>query len=211
MFKLAIPLDTDIRLDDAVTLIGLGEKYPNCQYVTGMLKEKVTLFVLGDLTTREYGVPRKLNDGSTFYPPKDMSLFNLEKYENNIDLREFKIEIKLVNGMKIWVKPATLEPQVYSLFDESDSNVYSQATEYGKLAYSIYEDIAAQKEIKMTDVRVKKFIKLLITASYKIPLIVFDSLNIISMNDLMNLISAGLGIDEGVLEVKKNTCDTAST
>jgi hypothetical protein len=34
---------------------------------------------------------------------------------------------------------------------------------------------------------------------------VLDSLNLISMSDLMNLISAGLGISEGALEVKKNT------
>jgi hypothetical protein len=30
------------------------------------------------------------------------------------------------------------------------------------------------------------------------------------MSDLMNLISAGLGISEGALEVKKNTWDIAS-
>lgn len=205
MFKLAVPLVSDIRLDDAETLIGLSEKYPKCYYKTGILKDQVTLFVLGDLTTKEYAPHRKLHDGSTFYPPKDMSLFNLDTYENDKSLREFKVEVTLASGRKLWVKPATLEPQVYSLFSEEETNEYSQATEYGRLAYSIYDDIIKDKNVNLTDIRIKKFIKLLIQASYSLPLIVFDSLNIMSINDLMNLVSAGLGISEGVLEVKKNT------
>jgi hypothetical protein len=204
MFKLAVPLKEDLRLDDPETLIGLRAKYPNCYYKTGYLKDQVTLFVLGDLTTREYGPHRKLKDGSTFYPPKDD--LDLSTYENSKDVRQFKVEVTLVSGKKLWVKPATLEPQVYSLFDDAEeANSYSQATEYGKLAYSLFDDITKEKEVKLTDPRVKKFISLLLEASYNLPLIILDSLNLISVNDLMNLITAGLGIDEGVLEVKKNT------
>lgn len=205
MFKIAIPCDIEPKLDDAVTLIALRTKYPNCHFKTGMFKDKVTLFVLGDLTTRDYGVPRKLLDGSTFYPPKDMSTFNLENYEFSKDVRDFKIQVTLSSGVKLWVKPATLEPQVYSLFSDEEPSSYSQATEYGKLAYSIYDDIQKDNSIQLTDPRIKSFIKLLLTNSYDLPLIVLDSLNLISIKDLMNLVGAGLGVDESALEVKKNT------
>jgi hypothetical protein len=204
MFKLAVPLDKDLELNDAETLIGLRAKYPNCYFKTGMLKDQATLFVLANLTCREYGPPKKLKDSSTFYPP--LTDLDISEYEVSKDARKFKIEVTLSNSKKLWVKPATLEPQVYSLFDDTeDVSNYSQATEYGKLAYSIYDDIVKDKDIKLSDERVKKFIKLLIQASYAMPLVIFDALNIISVSDLMPLISAGLGIDEGALEVKKNT------
>lgn len=205
MFKIAVPTDVEIALDDAVTIISLRDKYPRCFFKTGMLKDKSTLFVLGDLTTREYGIPRQLKDGSSFYPPKDMSKFDLEQYEVNKEVREFKIQVTLSSGVKLWVKPATLEPQIYSLFSDDEPSSYSQATEYGKLAFNIYDDIQRDVDIKLTDARIKKFIKLLLTASYNLPLVVLDSLNLISINDLLNLVGAGLGVDDSVLEVKKNT------
>lgn len=205
MFKLAIPLQKDLQLDDAETLIGLREKYPGCYFKTGMQKDQITLFVLCDLTTREYGTPKKLPDGTSFYPPKNLDTFSLDTYENSKDLREFKVEVKLISGRKIWVKPATLEPQTYSLLSDEVETEYSQATEYGRLAYSLFDDISKDKNIKLNDERIKKFIKLLVSSSYSIPIVVFDNLGLISMNDIMNLISAGLGINENILEVKKNT------
>lgn len=203
MFKLCVPLEQELALDDAETLISLREKYPSCLFKMGMHKDKVTLFVLGDLTTRQYGEPRKLKDGSTFYPP--LNDFDLAPYEVAKELRQFKIQVKLTSGKSLWVKPATLEPQVYSLFDDEEANSFSQATEYGKLAYSLFDDIQKDKDISLVDPRIRKFIKLLIATSYNLPVIIIDSLNIISASDLLNLVSAGLGIDEAVLEVKKNT------
>jgi len=205
MFKLAIPIKSDLRLEDAETLINLRKQYPGCYFKTGQLKDQLTLFVLGDLTTREYALPKKLKDNSLVYVPRDISKFDLENYEVAKDLRKFKIEVALISGKKLWVKPATLEPQVYSLLSDEETTEYSQATEYGRLAYSIFDDIEKDKNIQLNDERVKKFIKLIIENSYAIPTVVFDSLGIISVNDLIPLISAGLGINEDVLEVKKNT------
>jgi hypothetical protein len=202
-FKLAVPIEQDLALDNPEILVGLREKYPSCYYVTGQYKDKLTLFVLGDLTTRKYGEPRKLKDGSTFFPP--LNDFELAPYEVAKELRQFKIQVKLTSGKSLWVKPATLEPQVYSLFDEEEQNSFSQATEYGRIAYSLFDDIQKDKDISLADPRIRKFLKLLIANSYNLPVIIIDSLNIIAASDLLNLVSAGLGINEEVLEVKKNT------
>jgi hypothetical protein len=212
MFKLCVNIDSSFKLDDPINLIELRKQYPNCYFKTGQYKNNPTLFVLGDLETREYSDPVKLKDGSTFFAPKDNTAFDLEKYETEKDLRKFKIEIQLICGRKIWIRPATMEPQAYSLFDDDNEEQppYSQATEYGRLAYSLYDDIIKQQDIKLTDPRVKKFVKLCIAASYDMPLVVFDSLKFISASDLMPIISAGMGMNDDVLIVKKNTSDMQS-
>jgi hypothetical protein len=175
----------------------------------GSYKGKSCIYVLNDLTTKQYAEPldSKQFKGSLFFPP--LESISLEDVEIQKDKREWKIKVDVVSGVTLWIIPATLEPKKI-VFDFDDTGAkeedspYSLATEYGTLAYSIFDDIEHKKEVTLSDPRVKKLIMLALQKSYNIPIDIINWAGIVSVQDVDPLLSAAMGISPELLEKKSD-------
>jgi hypothetical protein len=200
--------------NDAISQIdALRKKYhtPTKKYYfkDGMYKDKPCIYVLNDLTTRLYEdpVPSKQFKDDLFFGP--LEGLNIDNEEINPDKKEWKIKVDLVCGKTVWIIPASLEPKKL-VFDFDDDGVkeeispFSQATEYGRLAYNIFNDLEGKKPLQLTDQRVKKLIMLGLCKSYNIPIDVWNSLGLVSAQDIDPLLSACLGVNPELLDKKKD-------
>lgn len=179
-------------------------------FKNGKYKDRSCIYVLNDLITKTYGepIPSKQHPNDLFFPP--LNPLVISDYEILPDKKEWKIKVDLVEGTTLWIVPATLEPKkiVFDFDDNTgvteENSPYSLATEYGTLAFSIFEDVQAKKDIMLNDKRIKKLILLAIQKSYSIPLDIINSCGIISSQDIDPLLSACLGINPELLEKKSD-------
>lgn len=196
-------------------LIELRKKY-NTPYKTyffkkGFYKDKSCIFILNDLSTKSYSPnisQSKQFKGNLFFGPEFET--KISDYEVAPHQKEWKIKVSLVTGHDIFIIPATLEPKkVIFDFDEAeateDTSIYSLATEYGRLAYSIFSDFESKKNVALTDKRVLKFIMMGLCKSYSMPIDLINHLGIVSEQDLDPLLSACLGISPELLDKKKDS------
>jgi len=183
----------------------------------GQYKGKPCVYVLNDLTNKVYAEPieSKQFKGSLFFAPVDD--ISLDTVEIQPDKREWKIRVDLVAGVPIWIIPATLEPKkIVFDFDEAsgakeEESPYSLATDYGTLAYSIFEDIEKKKDIGLSDPRVKKLIMLALQKSYNIPIDVINWAGIVSAQDIDPLLMAAMGINPELLAKKNDGLQVSET
>lgn len=175
----------------------------------GQYKGKQCIFVLNDLTTKVYSDPidSKQFKGSLFFPPQND--ITLSDVEINKEKREWKVKVDLVSGVTMYIIPASLEPKkIVFDFDEDtgvkeEESPYSLATEYGSLAYVLFDDLVAKKSVQLSDPRIKKLILLGLQKSYNIPIDVINWAGIVSEQDIDPLFAACLGINPELVE-KKN-------
>lgn len=181
-------------------------------FKNGQYKGDSGVFVLNDLTTRVYSDPRpsKQYKDCVFFPPEND--IRLDDFEIHPDKKEWKIPVDTVTGVKLWIIPATLEPKkIVFDFDETptqeEESPFSLATDYGCLAYAIFDDIRSKKPVHLDDVRVKKLIMMALQKSYNLPIDVFNWAGVVSAQDLDPLLSAALGINTELLAKKEDGCE----
>lgn len=203
--------------DPILELEFLRKKYntPNKQYFfkSGKHKDKDCIFILNDLTTRIYAdpVPSKQFPNELFFAPT--SQVDFDDYEIHKEQREWKIPVPLKANKTIFIIPATLEPKklVFDFNDEEgveeENGIYSLATEYGKLAYNIYDFIESKNKLTMTDPRIKKLVMMGLMKSYNLPVDMINAAGIISAQDLDPILSACLGINPELLLKKNPGCE----
>lgn len=201
MFKYIYFSDKDIE----ESIVDLRKKFnsPGKEFFfkSGKYKGNDVIFVLNDLTTRTYGEPveSKQHKGCLFFPPTEDTQIELDDFEVHKQKRDLKIPIDLSNGKTIYIIPATLEPKrvIFDL-DEvvEETNPYSTATEYGRLAYSLFNEAKTNTDIPLNNPTVKKLVMLSLLKSYSLPLDLINWLGFISVQDFDNLITAAMGISE---------------
>lgn len=184
----------------------LRKEFPGMKYTTGVRKDIKGIFVLNDLETREYGDSWETPEGDTFFAPNEANKKKLIE-----TLSDYKSDFKERLKVKLSACPITLEifpasaiPQKVMFSRrmpkaENNDSPYNTTDEYGKLAYELYFASRSGEELKFDDERFQKFIKLVLTRSYKLPIEVWDSLEIISVGDFDPLFAAGAGIDYDAL------------
>lgn len=201
--------------NDIESRLGELRKKYNTPYKTyyfkkGFYKDKTCIFILNDVTTKTYGevTQSKQFKGNLFFAPEQP--ISLSDYEVSKSQREWKIKVSLVAGSDLFIIPATLEPKkIVFDFDEEEtkeeSSTYSLATEYGRLAYSIFSDFESKKNVSLNDKRVFKLIMMGLSKSYSVPIDLINHLGIVSEQDLDPLLSACLGISPELLDKKKDS------
>lgn len=211
-FKYFLPSDVDC----IGRIRQLKEEFPGYFYKDGRNKDQTGIWILKTLEKTPYGlpVPSCQFKGCTFYPPQDkptdIAKF-LEAFEKKKHLKEFKMVSTTLAGIRLFIVPATLEPKqiVFSFGDEeaeTETNVYSQASEYGRLAFKVSEEIQKTKQVFINK-DTSKLIKLALMSSYDLSFDVWNWLGCINEQDMFSLISAALGSDPSLVEseLKKNT------
>lgn len=183
--------------------------YKEYYFKDGQYKGKQCIYILNDLTTKVYTdqVESKQFKDCLFFAPLDPLV--IEDYELQKDKREWKIQVSTVGGNDLWIIPASLEPKkIVFDFDDTpakeEDSPYSLATDYGALAYAIFDDIEQKKSIILSDPRVKKLIMLALQKSYKLPIDIWNWAGVVSAQDMDSLLSAAMGIDQKLIEKKTN-------
>jgi hypothetical protein len=180
----------------------LNKDYPGFHFKSGMHKDKKGIYAIKDLDIKEYGEGRKSATfkDSIFFPPKETPS-DTQKFISEISdsLKTDKIKVTLTSGFDIAIVPATAEPRKIYLSligDGEDSG--EQLSEYGKLAYEVYDELA-KGDIKI-DQKVMRLITLGINRSYKNGIDLFNWLGVIGTDDIADILYATLGIDEKLLK-----------
>lgn len=158
----------------------------------------------------EQPVPSKEYKDYLFFPPKNIK--NVQEYlDEHIRKKDaLHTPVELVdNGIILKIVPATQEPikVAISMFDDEDEQKTEEfggfTSEYGKLAFKIDEKFFNKEEVDFKEGM--KLVGLAIKKSYNITADMINSFNIISRQDVENIIDAALGYTE---EVKKKDGDT---
>ena len=181
----------------------LKKNFPGFYFKSGKYKDKDVIFILNDLTTREYLSPQDSVEfpGFLFFGPKHIEnkqeFLNSKKVVPEIDER--KIKVKLPNGIDLVIFPASLEPKkvilsLTAVKTKTSDNPYGDS-EYGKLAYEVYAFAKEKKEVGFCDPRVIRLICLALKRSYNIPVDVWNSLELIGEESLDPILCAALGIN----------------
>jgi hypothetical protein len=209
MYKYVYYSDLDASTSIQTLRKKFNTQHKNYYFKDGLYKNKQCIFVLNDLTTKVYSDPieSKQYRGSLFFPPLDP--IKVEDFEVNPDKKEWKIKVDLVSGTTIYVIPATLEPKkIVFDFDDTETQTedspYSLATEYGTLAYSLFEDSQNKKELVLKDPRIKKLIMLGLQKSYAMPIDLINWLGLISEQDIDPLFAACMGYSPELLKKKED-------
>lgn len=193
-------------------LEALRKKYPGMKYLVGKNKDKTVVFVLKDITTKEYAEPIESEEypGVAFYAPKeipnDIQKF-LDENKVNADIDERKVQVTLPNGIKLVIIPATLEPKKVLLSMTKPVSIkgdnFFGTSQYGMLAYKIYNEVKEKGGIEVSSDDCVKLISLALRKSYNIPIDVWNWLEIVGSESLDPLLSAACGVGEEVV-LKKN-------
>lgn len=175
----------------------------------GLYKGKQCVYVLNDLTTKVYADPvdSKQHKDCLFFAP--LEALKLDDHEIQKDKREWKVQVSTVGGNDLFIIPASLEPKkIVFDFDDTpakeEESPYSLATDYGALAYAIFDEIENKKQVLLSDPRVKKLIMLALQKSYNLPIDVWNWAGVVSAQDMDGLLSAAMGIDPKLLEKKSD-------
>jgi hypothetical protein len=190
----------------------LRKKYPGMHFKAGKYKDKQVTFILKDLTTKEYGNPIESDDypGSLFYPPKDkpkdIQAF-LDSHSTNPDINDRKIKVTLPNEIRLTLSPATLEPRKVLLsltkpLSIKQDNPYGDS-EYGLLAYSLYQKTQETKNLEIESPEAAKLISLCLKKSYNLPIDMWNYLEVIGVESLYEILVSAMGFNYSEL-IKKN-------
>lgn len=195
----------------------LKAELPNYYFKDGKRRDQNGIWILRTLDKTPYGefVESKQFKGDVFYPPAELPADKqkwLDQFVLQSALNQHKLVVTLMCGIQLKIVPATLEPRnVVFCFGndivEQDS-AYSQATTYGRLAYSISEEVQKSKNIVINQ-DTMQLVKIALSKSYDIPFDVWNWLNIVSAQDIYTIVTAAMGVDPSILEdeLKKNGLD----
>lgn len=205
MWKYIYKSDKDIQSELNFLRKKFNTEHKEYYFKAGKHKGDNVIFVLNDLTTKVYGEPiiSKQHKDCMFYPPTDDTKIDLEQYEIHKNRREYKIKVDLVDGHSLYIIPASLEPKrvVFDLDEvEEEDNPYSTATEYGRLAYSLYDE--AKKGDSLPIAMLKKLVILSLMKSYNIPIDIWNWLGIVSAQDFDPIAAAAMGISPELTKKK---------
>lgn len=138
---------------------------------------------------------------------KDKESKTAGKYRYNPPMREWlhlarreegaasAIPVRLVSGDELMIIPAIALPRrIYFSSGKISEELYPRGTEYGRLAYEIYDVLAAGGDIPAQDEKIIKLIGAALKQSYYIPLEIWEAEEVISITDLQLLAGAALGI-----------------
>jgi hypothetical protein len=192
----------------------LKAEYPNYLFKDGKRRDQAGIWILRTLDKTPYGDPQESKQyrGNQFYPPAEQPINKQEWLSQFIVqplLNEYKLTTTLLCGIQLRIVPATLEPRnMIFTFDnevvEADSP-YTDATEYGRLAFKISEEVQRTRNIVVNKDSMV-LVKIALAKSYDVPFDIWNWLNVISQQDMYSIISAALGVDPSMLEdeLKKN-------
>jgi hypothetical protein len=186
----------------------LKKQYPKCFFKDGKHDGKSGIWILSTLDKIEWHE----NTVSGFQPNSKFwlaesdynSLITIDAVSKelnstviNPELNEHKVCVELSNGLKLFIRPATLEPRgiVFSLDDAESlgTDLYSQATEFGRLAFDVYNKIESGS-IKLSDPLLKKLVSFGLNKSYSVPVELFSILRLVpDYCDYEKIIHACLG------------------
>lgn len=193
--------------DPVDKILELRNEFPGCHFAKGMHKNSRGIFAFDDLVNKSYGESFTTPNGDTFWGPADSNaaIDELQNYKTQYTER---IPVKLSTGVTLEIFPASAIPKKVlfskrSVEKEDEDAPYNKKDKYGQMAYDLFFDARAGKELTYKDKRFTDFIGNILTRSYKLPIEIWDSLEIISEGDLDALFAAGLGYD---FEHLKKTC-----
>jgi hypothetical protein len=196
--------------DPVDKILELRQEFPGCHFSKGMHKNARGIFCFNDLVNKVYGESFTTPNGDTFWGPADVdgAIAELENYKTDYIER---IPVKLCTGITLEIFPASAIPKkvLFSkrVIEENDEAPYNKKDSYGQMAYDLFFDARAGKELSYKDKKFSDFISKILTRSYKLPIEIWDSLEIIGESDLDPLFAAGLGYD---FEHLKKTCHNSS-
>ena len=196
---------------DAIeAILDLRKEFPSCKYIRGIHKDKEGIWCIKDLDTKEYGEKEETEKGDIFVSPSESNLelikSQLSTYESNwVD----RIPVKLKTGITLNIFPASAIPKKVILGlkkKENSDEPYNTRTEYGKLAYKLFNRSQSEESLRFDDPDFIEIIKLSLLESYILPIELWDVLGVISTGDYDTIFAAALGFDyEHLLgEVKKS-------
>lgn len=183
---------------DAVEAIDqLRQAFPNCSFARGKYKSETGIYCFNNIKNREYGDNWDLENGDVFWGVNDPvnARTTLDQYLSEY---EDRIPVKLQNGIVIKIYPASAIPKKV-LFSrrqvQQDDSPYAKTTEYGRMAYELYELTQKQEALSFNDPKFVRFLKIAFEESYKLPIEVVDSLELFSQADLDKVFAAAMGFD----------------
>lgn len=220
-WKYFIPKDPENIKD----LKELRHEFPNYYFLKGNHKGVRGCFAVKDLKNKTYGekTVSSLNsifkkkgfigpDDTVYFwePAVDRDNFDISQFEKKSFLP--KIPVNLTNGMRVRIIPAAGVPEEMLFGEEEEdeerlpfAKIFSKSNEYGKLAYDLIyleDELNDSGGIPMSDIRVKKFIRLALLESYDLPADIWKYLGLtFNVKDTPELYKAGLGADQGFLDV----------
>jgi hypothetical protein len=204
--------------DTVEKIVELRKAFPDCQFARGIHKDKKGIFAFRSNDVKEYGERFELDNGDLFFSPTEANIKKLIS-----DLPAYKsdwtdrIQVKLLNGVILEIFPASAMPRkIYltrKVVQKSDVP-FDNSTAYGALAYQMYDRTQNSKEeVKLDDPQMMDLIKMALTESYKLPMPLWDCLNLLNMSDIDKIFAASMGMSwESLLEeVKKSNAASEQT
>jgi hypothetical protein len=185
----------------------LRKEFPGMSFTTGMRKDQRGIYCLKDMETREYGDSWETPQGDTFFAPNEANkkkiIETLATYKTD---PEERIQVKLVaSKITLDIFPASAIPQKVMFSrkmpkaEVAEDNPYNTTDEYGKAAYELYFSSRSGETLRFDDDKFQKFVMMTLTRSYKLPVEMWDALELISMGDFDPLFAAGCGINYELL------------
>ena len=192
----------------------LKKQYPGCSFRIGKHRSVKGIFVL---SSKEYldivKEPIEIADATWFWGPadRDKAIAALSCYETSV---KDKLAIQIDCGATLKIFPASALPrkvflsrrQVDTEIKEGE-NPYPKINPYGCLAYELFDRFKDGEEVPLSDPKVIDFVTMALRNSYNLPIEVFDSLELLSIQDLDSILMAAMGVTE---EVKKLLCDESN-
>lgn len=185
----------------------LRKEFSNMSFTTGMRKDVRGIYCLNDLESRDYGEHWETPNGDLFFPPNEENkkkiLGALATYKTDFAER---IPVKLAAApITLDIFPASAIPQKVMFSKrmpkaENEDSPYNTSDEYGKKAYELYFASRNGEELRFDDPRFKDFVMMVLSRSYKLPVEMWDALEIISLGDFDPLFAAGCGINYELLK-----------
>jgi hypothetical protein len=180
----------------------LRKEFPGMSFTTGMRKDVRGIFCLNDTESRDYGEHWETSNGDLFFPPNEENkkkiLGDLATYKTTFAER---IPVKLAAAdITLDIFPASAIPSKVMFSKrmpkvENEDSPYNTSDEYGKKAYELYFASRNGEELRFDDPRFKDFVMMVLNRSYKLPVEMWDALEIISLGDFDPIFAAGCGID----------------
>lgn len=194
----------------------LRKEFPGMSFCRGMRKDKKGIFCLYDLESREYGDTWVTPSGDDFFAPTDSNKkLIIDKLASFKTDYEDRIAVKLCAAkVTLDIFPASAIPQKVMFskrmpkVETNEDNPYNTSDEYGKMAYELYFASRNGETLKFDDEKFQKFVMMTLTRSYKLPVEVWDALELISYGDFDPLFAAGCGINYELL--KKTLAESSS-
>ena len=179
----------------------LRKEFPNMIFKAGMHKDKRGIFILKDTEKREYAEMWETTRGDIFFSPNENDKkFILEHLKDFKSDYEDRIEVKLSTvKISLEIFPASAIPSKV-LFTrrmpkaENEDSPFNTTDEYGKMAYELYQASQKGEELRFDDEKFLKFIELILTRSYKLPMEMWDALGIVTFRDFDPIFASGCGI-----------------